>query len=190
MVENKPVTIIYHADCIDGFGAAYAAWCQFGDTANYYPIHHGQPWETAKIAGHQVFILDFSFPPNVLESMAGMAISVTQIDHHVSAYQFWADRLQAGPNGLAVHRHPTLPLTVIFDLEKSGARLAWEHFQPALPVPLMLLHIEDQDLWRFTAVRLHHLARAGEPDANDRRATLPGNARPRHRHRNLFSARD
>jgi len=85
LTENKPVTVIYHADCIDGFGAAYAAWCQFGDIANYYPIHHGQPWETAKIAGHQVFILDFSFPPNVLESMAGMAISVTQIDHHVSA---------------------------------------------------------------------------------------------------------
>ena len=149
LTENKPVTVIYHADCIDGFGAAYAAWCQFGDIANYYPIHHGQPWETAKIAGHQVFILDFSFPPNVLENMAGIAISVTQIDHHVSAYQSWADRLQAGPDGLAVHRHPTLPLTVIFDLEKSGARLAWEHFQPALPVPLMLLHIEDQDLWRF-----------------------------------------
>ncbi|HSG22101.1 MAG TPA: DHHA1 domain-containing protein [Azonexus sp.] len=149
MDQSKHITIIYHADCIDGFGAAFAAWKQFGDTANYFPIHHGQPWESAKIAGHQVFILDFSFPPSVLETMATMATSVTQIDHHVSAYQSWADRLQAGQNGLAVHCHPTLPLTVLFDLEKSGARLAWEHFQPALPVPLMLLHIEDLDLWRF-----------------------------------------
>jgi len=148
--QSKPITIIYHADCIDGFGAAYAAWSRFGDTANYFPIHHGQPWESAEITGHQVFILDFSFPPNVLETMAGMTTSVTQIDHHVSAYQSWADRLQVGQNGLAVHCHSTLPLTVIFDLEKSGARLAWEHFQPTLPAPLMLLHIEDLDLWRFT----------------------------------------
>lgn len=149
LAEIKPVSVIYHADCIDGFGAAYAAWCQFGDTAGYYPMHHGEPWETVKISGHQVFILDFSFPPTELESMAGMAISVTQIDHHASARQSWADRLQAGANGLSVHCHPALPLKVIFDLEKSGARLAWEHFQPVLPVPLMLQHIEDQDLWRF-----------------------------------------
>lgn len=149
LANSTPVTILYHADCIDGFGAAYAAWCQFGERANYCPVHHGEPWERAKITGHEVFILDFSFPPAVLESMAGLALSVTQIDHHISASQAWAGKLQAGENGLAVHRHPTLPLTVIFDLEKSGARLAWEHFQPTQPVPLLLLHIEDQDLWRF-----------------------------------------
>lgn len=150
MAQRKPVTIIYHADCIDGFGAAYAAWCRFGNDANYCPLHHGESWEAAKIADHQVYILDFSFLPPELETIAAQASSVTQIDHHMSAFQAWADKLQAGKNGLSVHCHPALPLTVIFDLEKSGARLAWEYFQPERPPPLMLLHIEDQDLWRFS----------------------------------------
>ena len=42
----------------------------------------------------------------------------------------WADRLGKSPDGAEFFRHPTLPLTVIFDLGKSGVRLAWEHFHP------------------------------------------------------------
>ena len=34
-------------------------------------------------------------------------------------------------------------------MEKSGARLAWEHFYPNEPLPWPLRHVEDQDLWRF-----------------------------------------
>lgn len=149
MVEVLPVTIFYHADCIDGFGAAYAAWCRFGGTASYRALHHGEPWEIADVAGHDVFILDFSFNPEALEAMASTARSVTQIDHHASARQAWSEKLAAGVDGLAAYRHPTLPLTVTFDLEKSGARLAWEHFHPRQPVPLALRHVEDQDMWRF-----------------------------------------
>jgi hypothetical protein len=147
--KQPAVTVLYHADCIDGFGAAYAAWCHFGNRADYRPLHHGQPWEMTEISGHDVFILDFSFPPDVLLAMAGMAHSVTQIDHHVSAYQAWADKLVADENARFTFRHPDLPLTVTFDLQKSGARLAWEHFQPTRPTPLTLLHIEDQDMWHF-----------------------------------------
>lgn len=149
MSKEPAVTVLYHADCIDGFGAAYAAWCHFGDRADYRPLHHGQPWKMAEISGHDVFILDFSFPPDVLQEMAGLAHSVTQIDHHASAYQAWADKLLADENGLFSYRHPTLPLTLAFDLQKSGARLAWEHFQPGQATPLALRHIEDQDVWRF-----------------------------------------
>ncbi|MBS1142237.1 MAG: Phosphoesterase [Proteobacteria bacterium] len=143
------VTIFYHADCLDGFGAAYAAWRLFGDAAIYRPMHHGERWEMADIAGHSVFILDFSFPPDVLEKMATLAKSVIQIDHHASALHAWAGRLTASKNSQQCHQHPTLPLLVIFDLEKSGARLAWEHFHPDTPPPLAILHIEEQDMWRF-----------------------------------------
>ncbi|MDP3636191.1 MAG: DHHA1 domain-containing protein, partial [Azonexus sp.] len=72
-----------------------------------------------------------------------------QIDHHVSARQLWADRLQVQETGHAIYRDPLLPLSIIFNLEKSGARLAWEYFRPEQPTPLALQHIEDQDLWRF-----------------------------------------
>lgn len=143
-----PVTVFYHADCIDGFGAAYAAWRHFGANAIYRPLHHGEAWKLDEIAGHQVFILDFSFTPDALKAMAAIAKSVTQIDHHASARQAWGDRLPDS-DGLTTHHAPERQLTVIFDLQKSGARLAWEHFHPNRPVPLVLRHIEDQDLWNF-----------------------------------------
>lgn len=149
MTVLAPITILYHADCLDGFGAAYAAWRRFGDAAIYRPMHHGEPWSLDEIAGHTVFILDFSFPPALMEAMAAVASSVTQIDHHASALNAWGDKFPSDENGLRNYQHPRLPLHVVFDLEKSGARLAWEFFHPDSPTPLALRHIEDQDMWRF-----------------------------------------
>ena len=155
-----PITILYHADCPDGFGAAYAAWRRFGNAATYRPMHHGQPWEMAEIAGHDVYILDFSFSPDTLETLAGQASSVVQIDHHASSRQPWADRLTATPHGGENYRHPSLPLALNFDLDKSGARLAWEYFHAGEPVPLILRHIEDMDLWRFALPGTRAISRA------------------------------
>ncbi|HZX33402.1 MAG TPA: DHHA1 domain-containing protein [Rhodocyclaceae bacterium] len=148
---HHPATIIYHGECPDGFGAAYAAWRLYGDQAAYVPMHHGEPWRTLELADRDVFILDFSFSPGELQTMAEVARSVYLLDHHASARQPWAGVLQSASDAgnLAIHRHPELSLTIAFDLDKSGARLAWEHFHPTEPLPLALAHIEDQDLWRF-----------------------------------------
>ena len=35
----KPL-VIYHANCADGFGAAFAAWRKLGDEAEYVPMDH------------------------------------------------------------------------------------------------------------------------------------------------------
>lgn len=160
MSATPRTTIIHHADCIDGFGAAYAGWRCFADDACYRPLHHGETVPLDEIAGHDVFILDFSFPPAELEAMAACARSLTQIDHHASARGAWADRLTTRSDGAETYHHPQLPLQVIFDLNKSGARLAWEHFLPEQRLPLLLQHVEDQDLWRFTLPETSRLCRA------------------------------
>lgn len=160
MSVSPRTTIIHHADCIDGFGAAYAAWRCFAEEACYRPLHHGETVPLAEIAGHDVFILDFSFPPAELEAMAASARSLTQIDHHASARSAWADRLTTGGDGAETYHHPNLPLHIIFDLNKSGARLAWEHFLPEQALPLLLQHVEDQDLWRFALPETSRLCRA------------------------------
>lgn len=160
MSSPVPVTILYHADCLDGFGAAYAAWRRFGAHASYRPLHHGESPAEAEIAGHEVYILDFSFSPDRLESMAALARRVVQIDHHVSALRPWADRLEPQADGMQQFIHPTLPLQVLFRLDKSGARLAWEHFLPDQPLPLALRHIEDIDLWRFALPGTREFCRA------------------------------
>ena len=156
---NPPVTVYYHADCLDGFAAAYAAWRCFGETARYCPMHHGDDWLADDVAGRQVFILDFSFPPAILKAMATQAVRVVQLDHHVSARREWSAVLNSSEE-TSCHNAPDHPLTVIFDLTKSGARLAWEHFHPAEPLPRLLACIEDQDLWRFTLLETRPLCRA------------------------------
>lgn len=147
---STPATIYYHADCLDGFGAAYAAWRHLGDAARYQPMHYGMDWQAEDVTGRDVFILDFSFSRAELERMATLARSVCQIDHHASARAAWAELLQAdeGSGGERFH-DASRNLTVIFDLERSGARLAWEYFHPDTAVPEAIAHIEDQDMWRF-----------------------------------------
>lgn len=147
---STPVTIYYHADCLDGFGAAWAAWRRFGDAARYLPMHHGDAWRIDDVAGRDIFVVDFSFPPEVLREIAGHARSVCQIDHHASARDDWHAFLTTEPGSTRERfQDPECRLDLLFDLDKSGARLAWEHFQPDQPLPVAIAHIEDQDLWRF-----------------------------------------
>ena len=141
--------IIYHGDCPDGFGAAYAAWRHFGEKARYLPARYGQPVPEETLAGRHVYVFYFSFPPEELKAMAQIAQHVIQIDHHASARNAWGDCFDPTESALQTWKHPELPLTVSFDMEKSGARLAWECFYPNEPLPWPLRHVEDQDLWRF-----------------------------------------
>lgn len=148
--SNLKSTIYYHANCLDGYGAAYAAWRHFGDSALYRAMQYGDSWLVDEVSGRDVFIFDFSFSRHELEKIAQYAASVYQIDHHASARDGWASDLTAEVgSSMATFQHPELPLQVFFDMEKSGARLAWEYLHPKTDIPLALRHIEDQDLWRF-----------------------------------------
>jgi oligoribonuclease NrnB/cAMP/cGMP phosphodiesterase (DHH superfamily) len=130
--------IIYHANCLDGFGAAFAAHDYFSSQnieVEYHAASHGD--EPPECAGREVYIVDFSYKRDVLKQICAVADKVAILDHHITA--------QEELEGLE-HEHANL--TVVFDMEKSGAVLSWEHFHQA-PVPRLLLHIQDRDLWRF-----------------------------------------
>ena len=131
----KDATVIYHADCPDGFGAAYAAWRALRDRADYLPCKHGEA--PPPVAGRDVFILDFAFDPDVMEQLRTEARSVTLLDHHRTAHDK-LQCLQCGPG-----------FRLLFDMERSGARMAWDHFHPDEPVPHLISRIEDRDLWRW-----------------------------------------
>lgn len=146
---SAPAIVFYHADCTDGFGAAYAAWRRLGASACYRGITHGELPALDKLAGREIVILDFAFERDQLTAMAGVARSVLQLDHHITARNQWAAELGKTVDGPQRWQHPERPLTVHFDMDKSGARLAWEHFHPDEPMPWPLRHVEDQDVWRF-----------------------------------------
>lgn len=137
--------VLYHDNCRDGFGAALAAWCRFGDTADYQSVQYGRP--APEVAGRDtVYILDFSFPRDELLRMAKRVGSVFVIDHHASA-----ERALAGLEGEAENLYCT------FDMQHSGAVLAWQHFFGD-DVPVLLQYIEDRDLWRHALPRSEQVA--------------------------------
>jgi len=130
--------VIYHANCLDGFGAAFAAYLHFSARqieAEYFAAKHGS--EPPQCEGREVYIVDFSYKRPVLKQICRQAESVTILDHHISA--------QEDLDGLP-DEHENL--NVVFDMEKSGAVLTWEYFHDA-PPPKLLLHVQDRDLWRF-----------------------------------------
>ena len=133
---DKPL-IIFHAHCLDGFGAAYAAWLHFGDgNCELHPASHGKGYPECD--GRKVYILDFSYRRHVMEELCEHAESVIVIDHHISAFK----DMQGLDSEIA---NPTLD----FNMERSGAILAWQYFHPEKGLPDLLLDVEDRDIWKF-----------------------------------------
>lgn len=132
--ELKGTVVIYHGDCPDGFGAAYATWKKFGEAATYLPWKdHGSLPDG--LTDKDIYIVDFSFHAPLLRQLNDTNQSVVVIDHHVSAE---AD-VRAYPQN-------------IFDTNHSGCVLAWQYFHPDTPVPSVLQYVEDHDLWRFALI--------------------------------------
>jgi len=140
---NK-VFVLYHANCRDGFAAAWAAWKRFGDEATYIACGYGQ--ELPEMPDwSSVYIVDFSFPREVLLTLEKRMNKVTVLDHHETAMK----DLEGLPQLYDIAHDSDLVLCVTFDMDKSGATLAWEYFHHDKPLPTLIKHIEDRDLWRF-----------------------------------------
>ncbi len=136
MIYLKDILVIYHADCLDGFGAAWSAFKAFGNQARYVPARFGEPFPK-HFPGCEIYILDFSYSPNVLFKALETVKQITLIDHHLTAIQQFENVII--PENLALH----------FDMTHSGCVLTWQHFFPEIEIPAILKHIEDRDLWRF-----------------------------------------
>lgn len=168
---NK-ILCIYHGNCADGFTAAWAVWKRFPDAEFHAGVYGQEPPDTA---GKRVILVDFCYPPEVLKKMAKRAKSMVILDHHKSAIEQIVQfkNIESGIEcQLFMHMHGnyTGPITwerhitdayqdecegiqtaiiyTVLDIERSGARIAWDFFH-AGEVPQLVLHVEDRDLWRF-----------------------------------------
>ena len=137
--QNDPQPlIIYHGHtCPDGFAAALAAWTYYQGKVEFLALDHGDVRsvdDLPALAGRAVYILDFSFGEAILRAIEERAAKLVMLDHHQSA----AEKLTGFVCRCGV---------VHFDMKKSGARLAWEFFHPAHPVPDLVRFVEDRDIW-------------------------------------------
>lgn len=123
---------IYHANCADGFTAAWVVRRRLGPDVAFHPGVYQDP--PPDVTNKDVILVDFSYKRPVLEQIRKQANSVLILDHHKTAEADLKD----------------LPgVYAVFDLDRSGARITWDHFYPGVVPPSLLLHIEDRDLWRF-----------------------------------------
>lgn len=131
---SKNFQVWYHADCDDGFGAAWAVRERFKQDGilhdiEFIPVKYGAP--PPPVHKHQcIYIVDFSYKREVLNNLKPLVTNLTILDHHKTAE---AD-LKAFPNA-------------IFDMNRSGAVITWNYFHKD-PVPLLLRYVQANDLWR------------------------------------------
>ena len=132
---TKPTIVFYHGNCTDGFCAAYGAWKQFKEEAEYIPMSYSNDLKYSDLPNlkdKNVYVLDYSFEKPIYEEILQDAKSVNLLDHHATAY-----KKLCGCKGC------------FFDLTRSGAMIAWEHFNPNTPIPKFIHYVQDGDLFKF-----------------------------------------
>lgn len=137
---SQPI-VIYHANCPDGFTAAWIARKALGPDCEFVPAHYGT--EPPDCTGRAVYILDFSYKRPVMLQIASQTKEFVVLDHHKTA--------QAELDGFAdecISLYGIYPPFIKFDMSKSGAMLAWEHFIATQP-PWLVKYVQDRDLWRW-----------------------------------------
>ena len=146
---------IYHAPCADGFTAAWAVGMGLNWEVDFHAGVHGQP--PPDVTGRDVIIVDFSYKRPVLVEMAKAARTILILDHHASAERDLAEF--PAPDGLGYNTAGLEGFVfALFDMNRSGAGLAWDFFNPGKPRPKLVDYVEDRDLWRFALPKSREIA--------------------------------
>lgn len=136
----KPDVCYYHFPCVDGFAAALAVWKEWPDV-EFRPINYGHDFagDAAYRELHNRHVLFVDFFPGRLacEYLFASKCKVTVFDHHKTAEHEIAAAADSGKR----------QFDFIFDLERSGAGIAWDHLLGYRT--LFVDTIEDRDLWRY-----------------------------------------
>ena len=155
---------IYHANCADGFTAAWVVRDALGADIQFIPAGYGDT--PPDVTGADVIIVDFSYKRDVLTTMALTARSILILDHHKTAQadlsglpaphsNSYADHM----SGLALEiengRDPRTP-RAIFDMDRAGAQITWDFFQGGAR-PNLVDVTADRDLWRWQIPRSREL---------------------------------
>lgn len=125
------IHVLYHNNCADGFLARVIAQRKLGFAVKFHAVQYKEPVPAAVrgFPDNEIYILDFSYPRHEMEYLAKHARKLVCLDHHATA--------QKELEGLDF---------CTFDMNKSGAMLAWEHFNPGVPAPLIVRYVQDRDL--------------------------------------------
>ena len=154
-LRDGDFTIIYHRNCTDGFVSAWAAVRAINQLPipsnraatlqiDLFDCQYQEPFTIPddKLKDRYVYILDFSFPREVMLHIKALTKKMVCLDHHKTAQKDLEDI-----EGCE------------FDMNRSGAMMTWNHFNMEA-VPRLIHYVQDYDLW------LHRLPATREINAN------------------------
>ena len=138
---------LYHRNCNDGLCAAAIVAKFYYEMVDedFIDVDYTDPeppWDAIK--GNHVIMVDFCWNDlQLMQEIAAKSMTLTVLDHHKTAVEAlgpWQP-----PNG-----------TVFFDMECSGASLAWWYYfddslemdKTSESIPTLIKYVEDRDLWR------------------------------------------
>ncbi len=157
--------VLYHANCMDGMGAAYAAWTKLVDFENvhYIAVQYGKPIPQMQ-DNSLVYILDFSYSRQEILDLKARMHKVVVLDHHKTAEEELKDIEDC-----------------FFDKEHSGASMAWIYFHPEgftsenefTHLPKVIKNIRDRDLWKFELSETKYVSKALQIQIKDFRHLHP-----------------
>lgn len=130
---------LYHKNCWDGICSAWVVSKRFPKDVFYQPLNYGDDWRGIifpllnKPVGIRpdIIMVDFSLKRDELDELSKFT-SLLVLDHHKTA--------EAELKGAKY---------AIFDMNESGASLAWKYFFPNQQIPTLVAYIKDRDLWQF-----------------------------------------
>jgi len=129
--------VIYHANCADGFTAAWVVRKALGEeNCEFFPANYDDE-VVPDYKGRNVVIVDFSYKRDDMLKLIGDAESVVILDHHKTA--------EADLEGIFEFSN----VEGKFDMKRSGAMLAWLHYFPDEEPPLLIKTVQDRDLYQF-----------------------------------------
>jgi len=148
-LATSDVLCLYHGNCSDGSASAAVIRYRYPG-AVCIPVTHGEPL-AVDVTGKDLFIVDFSFPPDVMTELKQKAKAVHWYDHHITS----------------VPVHEKLGWGVI-DLKESGASLTWKQEFPNQPVPRIIQYVRDKDLyeWKLPDSRALSMDLGNNPDVH------------------------
>lgn len=164
----KPGVVVFHYPCSDGITAAGVVFNYYEGDSNIEFVRGNYSRDVdpmdfiEQFRDKDVLMVDFSFPADILEKISSSANSVVILDHHITAQnaleQYTVegnfDNENLNVNGIEdVLKEQKI--VAIFDMDESGASLAWKFFNPSSTIPDYINYVRDIDLNKLELPRVH-----------------------------------
>lgn len=138
--------ICYHKNCPDGIGGLWAA-NHYKEIPVHYPLPAGENPFLGDIEGKSIIFIDVCPKEDYILSNIEKVKKLTILDHHKTSKEMLEDIIKK--------KYPNIE--IIFDMNRSGAKISWDYFFPNIPSPFFINYIEDKDLWKWKLNYSHEI---------------------------------